>query len=61
MMLAACGSQPPREVERDAPSAARPAPQKPPQYVLKRGGGYYQDDGPADSLPENLDAIPDAR
>lgn len=60
MLLAACGSQPPRSVERDAPSAARPAPQKPPQYVLRRGGGFYQDDGPGDSVPDNLDAIPDA-
>jgi len=58
VLLAGCGSQPPRPVERDAPAAAKPAPQK--QYTLKRGGGYYQDDGPADSLPENLDAIPDA-
>jgi rare lipoprotein A len=28
--------------------------------VLKKGGGYYQDDGPGDNAPENLDAIPDA-
>jgi rare lipoprotein A len=28
--------------------------------VLKKGGGYYQDDGPGDSAPDNLDAIPDA-
>jgi len=26
----------------------------------KRGGGYYLDDGPGDSTPANLDAIPDA-
>lgn len=25
-----------------------------------KGGGYYMDDGPADSIPVNLDAIPDA-
>jgi rare lipoprotein A len=28
--------------------------------VAKRGGGYYQDDGPGDNPPPNLDAIPDA-
>lgn len=62
-MLAGCGSQPPR-IEREEPpvppSAAKPAPQKP-QYTLKRGGGFYQDDGPGDSVPDNLDAIPDAQ
>ncbi|MDP2793265.1 MAG: septal ring lytic transglycosylase RlpA family protein [Sulfurisoma sp.] len=31
-----------------------------PAQAPKRGGGYYQDDGPGDSAPENLDAIPDA-
>lgn len=59
-LLAGCGSQPPREAGREAPAAAKPAPQRPPQYVLRRGGGFYQDDGPADSVPDNLDAIPDA-
>jgi rare lipoprotein A len=28
--------------------------------VLKRGGGFYQDDGPGDTIPDNLDSIPDA-
>jgi rare lipoprotein A len=72
LFLAACGSQPPRPViERgEAPAAAR-VPQavtKPsssaqkPSYVLKHGGGFYQDDGPGDNppTPEFLDAIPDA-
>jgi rare lipoprotein A len=63
LLLAACGSQPPRQIERDEtvapPAAARPAPQKP-AYALKRGGGFYQDDGPGDNAPDNLDAIPDA-
>ena len=59
LLVAACGGQPPRPLEREAPAAARPAPQKP-QYVLKRGGGFYQDDGPGDNAPDNLDAIPDA-
>lgn len=26
----------------------------------KRGGGFYQDDGPGDNTPENLDSIPNA-
>jgi rare lipoprotein A len=56
--LAGCGSQPPRSVERDEPAAAKPAPQR--QYTLKRGGGFYQDDGPGDSIPDNLGAVPDA-
>ena len=45
-VLAACGSTPPR----DAPSAGTP----------KRGGGYYQDDGPGDAVPVNLAEVPDA-
>lgn len=64
ILLAACGSQPPRTIERDEsvapPAAAKSAPQKP-QYSLKRGGGFYQDDGPGDTIPDNLDAIPDAQ
>lgn len=65
ILLAACGSQPPRAIERDEsaappPAAAKSAPQKP-QYGLKRGGGFYQDDGPGDTIPDNLDAIPDAQ
>jgi rare lipoprotein A len=27
---------------------------------VKKGGGYYLDDGPGDNPPENIDAIPDA-
>ena len=27
---------------------------------VQKSGGYYQDDGPGDSVPANLDAIPDA-
>ncbi len=63
LILAACGAPAPRPtVERAEPAPtpdARPAPQKPP-YVLRKGGGYYQDDGPGDNAPEELDAIPDA-
>jgi rare lipoprotein A len=28
--------------------------------VLKRGGGFYKDDGPADDIPDGLEDIPDA-
>ena len=63
LVLAGCGTRAPRPVEERAepPSAVvKPAPAKPPTYVLKKGGGFYQDDGPGDNPPENLDAIPDA-
>ncbi len=66
LLIAACGTPAPRPaVERAEPAAApaaaaRPAPQKAPAYVLKKGGGFYQDDGPGDNPPEDLDAIPDA-
>ncbi|OHC62946.1 MAG: hypothetical protein A2045_15665 [Rhodocyclales bacterium GWA2_65_20] len=62
-LLAACGTQPLR-VERPEPATVPAAPQaaaqKAPAYVLKKGGGYYQDDGPGDNAPADLDAIPDA-
>ncbi|MBI3523022.1 MAG: septal ring lytic transglycosylase RlpA family protein [Betaproteobacteria bacterium] len=70
LLLAACGSQPPRPtIERPAVSSPSLAPQaagkplaSPPAVVQKRGGGYYQDDGPGDNppSPEFLAAIPDA-
>lgn len=28
--------------------------------VLKKGGGFYKDDGPAEDIPDGLDDIPDA-
>lgn len=66
-LLAACGlgpSRPASEVTVDSPAtAARPSPRKPvpkPGHTLKKGGGFYQDDGPGDNPPEDLDAIPDA-
>ncbi len=68
-LLAACGSPAPRPtVERAEPPpvAVPPAPtsvapaKKPAPWVLKKGGGFYKDDGPGDNAPEDLDAIPDA-
>jgi rare lipoprotein A len=35
-------------------------PTRKPTAVLKRGGGFYKDDGPADDIPDGLDDIPDA-
>ena len=64
LALAGCGSQPTRSPEpvpgADPGTPATPA-RKPATIVQKRGGGYYKDDGPADEIPENLDAIPDAQ
>jgi rare lipoprotein A len=59
LILSACGSAPKRAaVERDsdviAPKPARSAAAHP------GSGGYYQDDGPGDNVPANLDQIEDA-
>lgn len=70
LLLAACGSQPPRPVvdRAESPASASragglvaPAAQ-PSANLQKRGGGYYQDDGPGDLPPPPafLDAIADA-
>lgn len=64
LLVAACGTTAPRpNVERAEPvavPAAEPAAQRTPAWALKKGGGYYQDDGPGDNPPADLDAIPDA-
>jgi len=75
LALAACGTPTTRPVvDRTEPAAApssasvpaptaaagKSAPQKPPAYVLKKGGGFYLDDGPGDNPPADLDAIADA-
>jgi rare lipoprotein A len=64
-VLAGCAGQLPQPTaERPSPppvAVTKPPPAKPsPPYVLKKGGGFYQDDGPGDNAPDNLDAIPDA-
>lgn len=62
LLLAACGSAP-KPVPEISPEAGKPAaktPTKRPNVTLKRGGGYYKDDGPAEELPDGLDEIPDA-
>jgi rare lipoprotein A len=62
LIIAGCGSVP-KGPERGADSASS-KPRAPGAPALPRAGsgrgGYYQDDGPADMIPENLLAIPDA-
>ncbi len=70
ILLAACGGQPPKPGAAGAgtqpPGAVPPAPtiatttERKPAYTLKRGGGFYQDDGPLDAIPIDLAAVPDA-
>ena len=68
LLLAACGSQPPRPIAERGDSSVAPTtaqstlPAQKPPYVLKRGGGFYLDDGPGNNppSPEFLEAIPNA-
>ncbi len=54
--LAACSS-PPRSESPSAPGAPPPSPQASAPQGSTR---YYKDDGPGETPPPNLDAIPDA-
>jgi len=65
ILLSACGSAP--KAPPDATTSAglpgkstTRVPSRKPQVTLKRGGGFYKDDGPAEDIPDNLDEIPDA-
>jgi len=66
LLVAACGSMPPAPTQRPTgdgekrPISKSPTPTQKPTAVLKRGGGFYKDDGPADDIPDGLDDIPDA-
>ena len=66
LLLAACGAgahrSPPKGgvVETGAPASRAPTPTMKPTVTLKRGGGFYKDDGPGDEIPDGLDDIPDA-
>lgn len=66
LLLAACGgasNQRTADVTVDAQKAPvfkGPTPTRKPNAVLKKGGGFYKDDGPADDIPDGLDDIPDA-
>ena len=66
IFLAACGSTPLQQSAsvtvdvQKAPISKTPTPTKKTTAVLKKGGGFYKDDGPADDIPDGLDDIPDA-
>lgn len=64
-LLAACGTTPNHLPEatvnaENGSISKPPTPTRKPTAVLKRGGGFYKDDGPADDIPDGLDDIPDA-
>ena len=61
LLLAACGSAPRQDVAVDGKKEPiSKTPTRKPNVVLKRGGGFYKDDGPADDIPDGLEDIPDA-
>lgn len=61
LLLAACGSAPKQPVAVDGQKGPiSKTPTKKPSVVLKKGGGFYKDDGPGDDIPDGLDDIPDA-
>ena len=51
---------PPAASPSPAPVAAAPAPSSSVTNEVKKPGGYYLDDGPADKVPEGLLDLPDA-
>lgn len=55
--LTGCGSVAPRQ---ETPVGFWKPSTPAPVVATKKGGGYYLNDGPGDSPPANLDAIPDA-
>ena len=65
-LMAACSSSPPQQSgsvtvdAQKAPISKTPTPTKKTTAVLKKGGGFYKDDGPAEDIPDGLDDIPDA-
>lgn len=67
LLLAACGSAPRMDGDgatvtspKASSTAKSPTPTRKPNVTLKKGGGFYKDDGPADDIPDGLDDIPDA-
>jgi len=66
LLLAACAGTGNAPIEPAPPRAeTRPEPRTTPPATTskaptRKGGGYYQDDGPDDNPPDNLDAVPDA-
>jgi len=61
LLLSACASAPRQDATVDSQKGAiSKTPTKKPTAVLKRGGGFYKDDGPADDIPDGLDDVLDA-
>lgn len=58
LILAACGGAPPRPVDTSGSPVASPEKKSAP--AARRGGGFYLDDGPLDSIPVDLASLPDA-
>ena len=63
VLLSACAAspgQPPGAAPGEAAKPSAKTPTRKPTAVLKKGGGFYKDDGPAEEIPDGLDDIPDA-
>ena len=66
LLLAACGTthEPVRESSTPTVDPKKgpvsKTPTRKPGVVLKRGGGFYKDDGPGEEIPDGLDDVPDA-
>lgn len=62
-LFAGCSSTPNSDSNatvNGSKSAKSKTPTRKSTAVLKRGGGFYKDDGPADDIPDGLDDIADA-
>lgn len=55
-LLGGCASAPQPSPRVESPPRDKPAP----VVATPRGGGYYQDDGPGDNPPADIERIPDA-
>jgi rare lipoprotein A len=61
-LLSACGTTgtaPPAGAEAHMTVPGLPTAPAVPATAARRGGGYYQNDGPGDDVPGNLDDIPE--
>ena len=62
LLVAGCGTSPPRGTPDPGPYQAPTPAEKAPVTIAPapRGGAYYKDDGPGENMPANLAALPDA-
>lgn len=60
LALSGCSSAPPAPVVGRQPEHAAPPKAAAPERTPMKFGGGYKDDGPGDTPPPDLDAIPDA-